>query len=62
MKRFCMGRNFPEKVVLLMRGDPFLPVCPIRPKLTLPFPKNVVSSPTSMKINQNFGQYVNQKL
>ena len=41
------------------RGDPLWPVGPIQPKLAVPFPKILVSSPTLLGSNQSFGQKAN---
>ena len=61
MGRFGPRGNFRSKWST-SRGGPLWPVGPVRPKLAVPFPKILVSSPTLLDSSQNFGRNVNGSL
>jgi len=61
MEGFGPGGNFPEKVVHLQRWSS-LTGRSVQLKLALPISKILISSPTSLRRNGNFGPNVNGML
>lgn len=53
---------FRSKWPMSSRGGPLWPTSPVWPKITAPFPKNFIFSPTSLRCNQDIGWHVNEML